>query len=414
MKHDDKLLIVGASIGQIPLLLKAKQKGIHVTVVSIPGNYACFPLADDIIYADIFDRELVVAEAKKRGITAVISDQNDLMIPTVAYVAEKLGLPGNAFETVMTFCNKNRFRDMCDAAGVPCPKHKSVSRETIAIPVDIPFPLMVKPADSQSSIGVKKVENGQELKEALEFAISKSPTGNAIVEEFFQGREVVCEGFMNEGKYYLLQFADRKYFGLPGVLIPSQTLFPSTLKKELKDKIVEYETKLAAYAKPSFAIVHSEYLINESTGEIRVVESALRGGGVYISSDLIPMAIGIDINDVLLGKALGEEIDIDKVFELRKEKASAYVCFYLNEGTICSVKGADEVKALSFVRKAYISDLQVGAKTGLPTYKGARKGPILVSGEDLKDLETNILTVQNMLQVEVMESNGSISNIHWS
>lgn len=414
MNQQKKLLIVGASIGQVPLLLKAKQREIHVTVVSIPGNYACFPLADDIIYADIFDRDLVVAEAKKRGITAVISDQNDLMIPTVAYVAEKLGLPGNKFETVLTFCNKNRFRDMCDAAGVPCPKHKSISKGTITTHVDMPFPLMVKPADSQSSIGVKKVENEQELKEALEFAISKSPTRNAIVEEFFQGREVVCEGFMHEGKYYLLQFADRKYFDLPGVLIPSQTLFPSTLKKEFKHRIVECESKLAAYANPSFAIVHSEYLINESTGEIRVVESALRGGGVYISSDLIPMATGIDINDVLLRKALGEEVEVDKVFEQRKEKASAYVCFYLNEGTICSVKGVEELKALPFVREAYIGDLQVGVKTGLPTYKGARKGPVLVSGKDLEDLERNIQTVQNTLQVEVMESNGTISGIHWS
>lgn len=409
-----KLLIIGAGIGQVPLLQKAKARGIHVTVVSIPGNYPCFELADDIIYMDIYNRDGIVEEARKREITAVISDQNDLMIPTVAYVSEKLGLPGNKFDTVMTFCNKNRFRDMCDAAGVPCPKHKSVSKETIAAPIDMSFPLMVKPADSQSSIGVKKVRNEQELKEALDFAISKSPTGNAIVEEFFQGCEVVCEGFINEGKYYLLQFADRKYFDLPEVLIPSQTLFPSTLKKEFKDRIVECESKLAAYAKPSFAIVHSEYLINEATGEIRVVESALRGGGVYISSDLVPMATGIDINDVLLRKVLGEEVDVDKVFDQRKENASAYVCFYLNEGTIGFVKGVEEVKALPFVREAYINDLQVGQKTGLPTYKGARKGPILVYGSDLEDLERNILTVQNTLHAEVKEGNGTISGIHWS
>ncbi len=409
-----KLLIIGAGIGQVPLLQKAKSRGIHVTVVSIPGNYPCFELADDVIYMDIYDSDGIVDEARKRGITAVVSDQNDLMIPTVGYVAEKLGLPGNKFDTVMDFCNKNQFRDMCDAAGVPCPKHKSVSKETIDAPIDMPFPLMVKPADSQSSIGVKKVNNEQELKEALDFAISKSPTSNAIVEEFFQGREVVCEGFTHEGKYYLLQFADRKYFDLPEVLIPSQTLFPSTLNKEYKDRIVECESKLAAYAKPSFAIVHSEYLINEATGEIRVVESALRGGGVYISSDLVPMATGIDINDVLLRKALGEEVDVDKVFEQRKENASAYVCFYLNEGTVCSVKGVEEVKALPFVHEAYINDLQMGQKTGLPTYKGARKGPILVYGSDLEDLERNILTAQNTFHVEVKEGTGTISGIHWN
>lgn len=409
-----KLLIIGAGIGQVPLLKKAQKRNIHVTAVSIPGDYPCFELADDVIYRDIYDRDGIVEDARKRGITAVISDQNDLMVPTVAYVAEKLGLPGNKFETVMSFCNKNKFRDMCDAAHVPCPKHRSVRKATIDTPVDISFPLMVKPADSQSSIGVKKANTEQELKEALEFAISKSPTGNAIVEEYFQGREVVCEGFINDGKYYLLQLADRKYFDLPGVLIPCQTLFPSIIEKAYKDRIVECESKLAAYAKPSFAIVHSEYLVNESTGEIRVVESALRGGGVYISSDLIPMATGIDINEVLLSKALGEYVDVDHVFEERKENASAYVCFYLNEGIISSVKGVAELESLPFVKSSYIYDLQVGQETGIPTYKGARKGPVLVSGVDREDLEKNILIVQNTLQAGVIGSDGNVSNIRWS
>ena len=397
----------------MPLLRKAKARGIHVTVVSIPGNYPCFELADDVIYMDIYDRDGIVTEARKQGITAVVSDQNDLMIPTVAYVAEKLGLPGNRFETVMAFCNKNQFRDMCDAAGVPCPKHIAVNKDSKEAIEGMSFPLMVKPADSQSSIGVKKVADEEELKSALDFAISKSPTGYAVVEEFFQGREVVCEGFINEGKYYLLQFADRRYFDLPGVLIPSQTIFPSTIDQQFKDRIVAYETELAAYAKSAFAIVHSEYLINETSGEIRVVESALRGGGVYISSDLIPMATGIDINDVLLSKALGEDVDVEKVFEQRKENASAYVCFYLNEGTVNSINGVDKLKTLPFVNAAYIDDIQLGMKTGIPTYKGARKGPILVSGSNRQELEQHIDEVRAALNIQVVNNSGCYSKINW-
>jgi carbamoyl-phosphate synthase large subunit len=413
--NQQKLLIVGASIGQVPLLLKAKERGIHVTVVSIPGNYACFELADDIIYADVFDRDLVVEEAKKRGITAVLSDQNDLMVPTVAYVAEKLGLPGNRFDTVMTYCNKNCFRDACDKAGVPCPKHIAITSldDDLSVFGGV-FPLMVKPADSQSSIGVKKVNNQEELQGALQFALEKSPTHNAIVEEFFEGREVVCEGFIDNGKYYPLQFADRRYFDLKGVLIPSQTIFPSILDKEIQRRIVGYEQALSSSTKPAFAITHSEYLINETTGEVRIVESALRGGGVYISSDLIPMATGIDINDVLLDKALGVEVDVNSVFAKRNDKAAAYVCFYLPEGTIQSIEGIDEIKALPFVRKTYIDDLTVGQQTMPPNYKGARKGPILVQGENRDNLEKNIIEVQNTLKSIVKTTNDDLRSICWS
>lgn len=413
--NQHKLLIVGASIGQVPLLLKAKERGIHVTVVSIPGNYACFNLADDIIYADIFDRDLVVSEAMKRGITAVISDQNDLMVPTVAYVAEKLGLPGNRYNTVMTYCNKNKFRDACDEAGVPCPKHVAVN----SADADISafggiFPLMVKPADSQSSIGVKKVSTEKELRCALVEALKKSPTHNAIVEEFFEGREVVCEGFIDNGSYYLLGFADRRYFDLKDVLIPSQTIFPSKLSNEIQERIVRYEKALSGFTKPVFAITHSEYLVNEVTGEVRIVESALRGGGVYISSDLIPMATGIDINEVLLNIALGFDTDVESLFRQREDMASAYVCFYLPEGRIQSVEGVKELNGLPFVRKAYIDDLTIGNQTMPPSFKGARKGPILVQGEDRDDLEQNIRTVQNTLKVTVKTKDGDICNICWT
>lgn len=411
----DKLLIVGASIGQVPLLLKAKQRGVHTTVVSIPGNYPCFSLADDIIYADVFDRNLVLSEARKRNITAVISDQNDLMMPTVAFVAEKLGIPGVRFDTVMTYCNKNNFRDACDKAGVPCPKHIAVNSLDVDMSsLDLSFPLMVKPADSQSSIGVKKVRNQDELETALKAALKKSPTGSAIVEEFFEGREVVCEGFINEGKYYLLQFADRRYFDLKDVLIPCQTLFPSNLSKDIRSRIVGYEQAISGSTKPSFAISHSEYLVNETTGEVRIVESALRGGGVYISSDLIPMATGIDINEVLLDKALGIDVDVDAVFNHRKDKAAAYVCFYLPEGTIQSVEGVEELTDLPFVRKAYTDDLTIGSKTMPPSFKGARKGPILVQGENREELEQNILNVQKTLKITVRKMNNDEKFICWS
>ena len=412
--RQEKLLLIGAGIGQVPLLQRAKAKGIHVTVASIPGHYPCFAMADDIIYRDIYDRDGIVEEARRRGITAVTSDQNDLMNPTVAYVAEKLGLPGNRFSTVMAYCDKNQFRDSCEKAGVPVPRHVPVrSADHDFSGFDCPLPWIVKPADSQSSIGVQRIDRMEELRPALEFALSKSPTHSAIVEEFFAGHEIVCEGFIDRGRYYLLAFADRKYFELPDLMIPSQTLFPSTVAPALLDRIVEYESLLAAHTNPSFAIVHAEYLVNLESGEIRIVESALRGGGVYISSDLIPMATGIDINEVLLNKARGIDEDVEALFARRQDRASAYVCFYLPDGVIRDIRGVDEVKALPYVRRAFVDELQVGGHTEPMTYKGARKGPILVSGENREALERNIARIQSILQIDVECPDGKTRGIVW-
>lgn len=409
----EKLLVIGAGIGQVPIIKKAKAKGIHVTVVTLPGNQPGIEIADDVIYADVFDRELVAKEAYKRKITAVISDQNDLMNPTVAYVAEKLGLPGNKYETVMSYCNKNSYRDNCEKAGVPVPKHMAVNNENFDFSTfDCPLPWIVKPADNQSSVGVQKIEDMNELLPALKFALSQSKTHSAIVEEFFVGNEFVAEGFISDGKYYILNFADRKYFDLNELLIPNQTVFPSILDKDILDKVVEYESKMAEYMKPSFAIVHSEYLVNKETKEIRVVESALRGGGVYISSHLIPLSTGIDANEILLLKALGRKVDVEGIFANRTPKAAGYVCFYLPEGEVYSVEGIEEVKALPFVKKVCLDDIVVGQKTDKMVHKGLRKGPLLVYGDNREDLEKNIIVVQNTLKIGVIKD-GVISGIVW-
>ncbi len=411
---EQKLLIIGAGIGQIPIIEKARKRGVHISVVTLPGKQPGIELADDVFYSDIYDRDAIVTWAKEHGITAVTSDQNDLMNPTVAYVAEKLDLPGNRFDQVMAYCNKNTYRENCDKIGNPTPMHIAVNNVDYDFSTfDCPLPWIVKPADSQSSVGVQKIEKMEDLKPALEAALSHSKTHSAIVEEFFTGHEIVCEGFINDGKFYLLAFADRKYFVLKDLLIPSQTVFPSLVKKELLDKVLKYEQQMASYINPSFAIVHSEYLVNELTGEIRVVESALRGGGVYISSHLIPLATGIDINDVLLDKVLGVDVDVDRVFAERKDAASGYVCFYLPEGEVKSVEGVDVLKELSCVKMVCLDMIQVGQKSEPMLHKGLRKGPILVAGKNREDLEKNIKIVQNTLKIEVENIDGVLKGIIW-
>lgn len=403
----DKLLIIGAGIGQVELLKMARSRGIHVTVASIPGNYPCLEMADDVIYKNIYDRDAIVKEAQVRGITAVISDQNDLMMPTVAYVAEKMKLPGNKFDTVMSYCDKNKFRDICDMNGVPSPKHIAIQSYEDYSNFNAPFPWIVKPADSQSSIGISIIYRKEELSSAIEFALKKSPTHSAIIEEYFYGEEIVCEGFINDGMYYNLQFGDRRYFLLENSPIPSQTLFPSMVDKNVLDKILSYEQSISSYTHPSFAIVHSEYLYNKTTGEIRIVESALRGGGVYISSHLVPLSTGIDVNSLLLDKAMGIEIDIRTIFQKKKNYASGYVCFYLPRGVVSSIEGIEKVRNNENIVFSTINDIQIGYVSKKMEHKGMRLGPFLLKGESRKDLEETIEWLKNNYIIKINDSDSN-------
>jgi biotin carboxylase len=412
----ENLLVIGAGIGQVPLLERAKTRGLHTIVVSKPGNYPGFALADESCFLDIFDHEAIADFARARGIDAVVSEQNDLTAPTVAFVAERLGLPGNTVDQVNAYCNKSRFRANCDALGIPVPRHVSIASPDCPPPsfADIPFPWMVKPEDSQSSMGVSRIDAPAAFSAAAAHALSHSRYRRAIVEEFFPGREVVCEGFVRRGRYFHLAFGDRKYFALPNLFIPSKTLFPSDLPKTFQKRILDCERKMAAHVGLEFAIIHSEYLIDGHTGEFRAVESAPRGGGVYIASHLIPHVTGIDVTNLVLDLSLGENVDVPALFARKASRAAGYVCFHLPEGRIASVAGREALADNPAVLATYLDDIHLGALVGPMLHKGMRKGPILVGAPDRPTLETRIAEVQSTLSVQVETADGRFEGIHWS
>lgn len=416
IKPPASILVIGAGIGQIPLLERAKARGLRTIVVSKPGDYPGFALADETCSLDIFDREAITKYARDRSIDAVITEQNDLTAPTAAFVAERLGLPGNTFDQVTAYCNKSRFRSNCDVLGIPAPRHVSI--DSADCPplsfVHVPFPWMVKPEDSQSSMGVSRINVPADFSTAVSHALAHSPSRRAILEEFFQGREVVCEGFVRRGVYFHLAFGDRKYFTLPGLFIPSQTLFPSTLPETFKERILACERKMVAHVGLKFAIIHSEYLVNERTGEFRAVESAPRGGGVYIASHLIPHVTGIDVTDLVLDLALGQDVDVAALFAHKTSRAAGYVCFHLPEGRIVSVEGREALAELPGIIATFLDGIHPGARVGPMLYKGNRKGPILVGAPDRVSLEHRIQAVQNTLSATVETADGRLEGIHWS
>ena len=410
------LLVIGAGIGQVPLLERAKARGLHTIVVSKPGDYPGFALADEKCFLDIFDLDAIVDFARRHGIHAVASEQNDLTAPTVAYVAERLGLPGNTVGQVTAYCNKSRFRANCEALGIPVPRHVSITNADMPPPSfgGVSFPWMVKPEDSQSSMGVSRIDSADGFSAAATHALAHSRSRRAILEEFFSGREVVCEGFVHRGKYFHLAFGDRKYFALPDLFIPSQTLFPSTLLEAFKARILDCERKMATHVGLEFAIIHSEYLVNERTGEIRAVESAPRGGGVYIASHLIPHVTGIDVTSLILSLALDEDVDLPALFARKLSRAAGYVCFYLPEGRIMSVEGRDALVGNPAVLATYLDGILPRAIAGPMLHKGMRKGPILVGAPDRPSLESRIAEVQATLSATVETADGRTEGIHWS
>ena len=93
-----------------------------------------------------------------------------------------------------------------------------------------------------------------------------------------------------------------------------------------------------------------------------------------------------------------------------KQRAAAYLCFYLPEGKISSVQGVQEVQAVTGVRKAFLEDIRVGMTTSKMTDKTMRLGPILIEANNYTNLKKIITEVQNTLKIEgsTLEGNQTI------
>lgn len=83
--------------------------------------------------------------------------------------------------------------------------HSPVSDMAQKVFRSLPMPVIIKPADRGSSIGLSKAWNIPDIQSALEIAFSISET--VLVEEFIRGREATCgviEDFRDQKMYSLL------------------------------------------------------------------------------------------------------------------------------------------------------------------------------------------------------------------
>lgn len=405
-------MIIGAGENQVPIINLAKQKGYYTIAVSIDGDYPGFKCCDQKCIVDVREKEYILNIAKKEKICGILTDQTDIAVPTVAYVAEKLGLPGIGYECALCFTDKVKMRKCCEGTDITTIGYHqaSIYEEAKKSIGQLRLPLIIKPVDNQGSRGVSRIDSYENFHEKFSLAKKYSASGTVIIEEFFQGQEIVIEGFASNFQFQNLIIGDSENFDISDMFIPRQRLFPTTLNREFTNKVLALNKKLVEKMGLKFGITHSEYLVNENSGEICLMEIAARGGGVFISSDLIPLGCRIDVNDLLIELATGgtAAIDMQKFIEA----SSGYLCFMLPEGIIRKVEGLKETNDIEGVHRACFDNIYVGRKISGIKDKTSRLGPILIANENRTGLQETINKIKNTLNIEVETENG-IKTIIW-
>ena len=102
-----KILLLGGSAQQVVAIETAKRLGYYTVLCDYltdnPGQF----VADKFYLVSTTDKDAVFDVAIKENVSGVLAYASDPAAPTAAYVANKLGLPGNPYDSVEILCNKD-------------------------------------------------------------------------------------------------------------------------------------------------------------------------------------------------------------------------------------------------------------------------------------------------------------------
>lgn len=209
MSAKKKLLILGVGRAQLDAIDCAQSMGCEVYAIANSSEGRGARKADHFAVIDIVDRQAVLAHAKQIGCQAIYSVGSDIAMPTVAYVAQELGLPCPvSFECATLLNNKGRLRQRMRESGLPTVGFQLLSCGESAL-ADTRLPAVVKPVDSQGARGVSVVRDAAELSAKVEAASSYSRSGQVIVEDYIDGPEFSINMFLVDGQLRLAVHSDR-------------------------------------------------------------------------------------------------------------------------------------------------------------------------------------------------------------
>ena len=370
------ILLIGAGDFQLPLVQRASLS-YNVLLAAPVVSDAFKPYIKDSLLIDVRDKEAILAYAKEHAVCGVTTDQTDIAVRSVAYVAEQLGLPGIGYETGCLFTDKSLMRDRMQELGIKLLPHRTVSseEEAQAFYAEIGGDVIIKPLDTQGSRGVQVCRSAAELRSKYAEADRWSSNHCVLIERYATGREFVVEGIAVDYRFQNACIGDTLYFDLPDAFAAKSRIFPTTADEKLRQRVLDLNTKIITGFGLKQGITHSEFIMDGD--EIYLIETAARGGGVFISSDLIHYSCGLDTEGFLLDLATGRQKDLPRI--LPQQCVCGYLAFYVPVGKILRVSGVKEVQALPFVHRNQLDKLREAKEAVEGTVTSINKGGVMVN-----------------------------------
>lgn len=368
------ILIFGGGELQLSVIKKCKKLNLFTVVIDPNPDAEGENIADAFEIVDGDDFERTCSIIKKYSIEAIITAATDKPLVMMAKVAKSFNLKFFSEETAIISTDKFLMKKVFLQNNIPCAKGgliKEINDSYI-------YPLILKPRDSSGSRGIIFCQTEQEANNGLAEAFSFSKKNTILIEEFIDGKEYSVEALHFNNQVEILQITEKITTPHP-YNVELGHIQPTDLSEEEYLKIGELVDNIGIALKFQNCASHTELKIN-SKG-IFVIETSPRLGGDFITSKLVPLSTGIDMEKALIAISLGMVPDINS----DRKKASAIFYFDFNKKKVTNTSTLAKL-----IKEEGIEDLVFKLVEGnpIPKIKNSldRYGHMILNCDNRSDL----------------------------
>lgn len=299
-----RILIPGISPVQADFIRVCRERGFEVYTCSNTDRGPGKELSDGFELIDVTDTAGVTGYARRIGADFVYTVGSDVAMPSVCLANRELGLPCFVSPEASFICNNKHLTRKCLGNGFEGNLEYQVL-ESAGESLSIPYPVVIKPVDSQGQRGVRLARNREEMVKLFPESQSFSRSGKVIAEEYAEGPEISVPAYMIKGKAWCGIIADRiSWADIPGWVIRGNRVPSAVVRSpEMLEDVREMITKIADTLEIRNGPLYCQIKLREGRPVLMEVSPRLDGGHLW---RMWKMLTGVDIMKILVGHLTGK------------------------------------------------------------------------------------------------------------
>lgn len=338
-----KLLILGATAEEVPLVKRAQSYGIYTIVTDYHENWDLSPAkkyADEAWNVSWSDIDTIEDLCVKKKVHGVIAGYSEFRAENLIRLCERLHLPCYISKEQLEITrDKIKFKNECRKNNVPVVKEYKTLEE-----VD-EFPVIVKPSDRAGSIGISIATNRMELEEAYAYAREMSLTNEVIIEKYMEkGQYIdVCYA-VEEGRITRATTCDviMARNNKNKKVVQSGWVYPSRYTRALIEKVDANLRQMIKGMGIKYGCIIFSAFVNEYQDFV-FFECGFRLDGSH-QDEYAGRRGPVNLLDVFIGHALsGVTNSIEKHYYRNPNLKCVTINFYAKKGIITEISGYEEI-----------------------------------------------------------------------